>query len=1114
MSMSSMSSMSMFAPSTTATATATPGPAAAPKTASASPATTATAAATVSLSQSQSQSHARQMSFQELLQRSRQLNGVVFQAQAQTQTPHQPISAATASASVSASASALPASTSAALLHRSLNQVAERSLLLVERSANDPSVSLRSSLPFAAASQATNANLDATAQSFLASAGVNAHQLKRDLDSLDVSTTLEPVHTVADTDYTSYLNNEHDNLILSTMEQAKQKAAWDLDCLVAQANNADWEFSKRAFFTSLSLSLGTPAPAAAPGAPSTSDQARTFASADRFRNTAAPFSSSPSTFATTAASSSPTSPASHAATSAKSAAYLKALARSNESGFNSNIFADFRVASSGPLPSTPSTPNSPFASSINNQFTNPDTHHLAPLWDLLNALLSSSAPLSHATNYLASPAPPTHFLLDLFARSRKYLEANFFDMLEDTVQRNPAIARAGGDPSPIHRVAAYARARHGKAGLKWDIPHVELTATQQGDVPLWAVVYYLVRSGRTADAVEFLKNHQEAVLPADAHFYMYLASWGQGGVEDGSPLQRDLRNYYAGLVEQQQQSIEAAIGMSTAQRYGFGYAVDNAVDGTGNDIAVQGVDPFKMAIVKLVGRCDLSNKKTDRLVVPATEDWLWTRLVTIGSREYLPWDLQADVLPLESLFTQQHPAMFATVLATVGLFDHAVIHLLKAGNLVQDALHVALALMHVGCLRLPADPTDVLGMQVDASSTSSSSLPATLTKTVPIHTLIAQYLASPAMAGATSLEKLQYLARLPLYAVGTSSSPSPSPAPASSATAAWQAPFVHWRDYALDQLVPWAMAYPSGQALTIHPRLLAMLGLADMPAFHSLVTRRAAEVARAQDKLDVAVYLSAQALDPRSVFETLHAMLARAIVHGPSMLALGAAASVGSAAAATAQPFGASVSGAGANMQTVVQAADFVLSHFGGARSLNDFAADVAELRQLEGMRDVALLLRDVLNVKAVATESALIGATNSIMGSSAAAAGARAAARGVSPIDALNTLRELHLIPYGAGDLAACFERVKRLPVVAHGVVPVVLKLAMDLVLRVCCEEATAAAAGFGGGMQQQVGPARSRPARQWRKPSGSLRALCRLTWMQVFTRTWLQSWQSCRGI
>ena len=124
--------------------------------------------------------------------------------------------------------------------------------------------------------------------------------------------------------------------------------------------------------------------------------------------------------------------------------------------------------------------------------------------------------------------------------AREALEEQYWDVLERTLQARPMDARLGGDPSVANRARAFLLVRHYKNGewgerievryvviLGKDINHLWPFATTQlvAGQPIWAKLFYLVRTGHPQEAIDEAVRYQQAIDHREPSFLANFKTW-------------------------------------------------------------------------------------------------------------------------------------------------------------------------------------------------------------------------------------------------------------------------------------------------------------------------------------------------------------------------------------------------------------------------------------------------------------------------------------------------------------------------------------------------------------------------------------------------------------
>ncbi|KAI5863421.1 NIC-domain-containing protein [Durotheca rogersii] len=262
-----------------------------------------------------------------------------------------------------------------------------------------------------------------------------------------------------------------------------------------------------------------------------------------------------------------------------------------------------------------------------------------------------------------------------------FLEKKFFREIEGLIAKHPREANLGGRPDVISKIKAYVRLRHARKDL---VP--DNTELQQVDGEfVWAIVFYLLRSGNIAEAARYVKNQSTTFRSIDRTFASYLLEYVS------SPDRR--------LRRQLQERCHNE----------YNQRARNAPDNS--------IDPYRMACYKIVGRCDVSNRNLDGLKTEI-EDWIWLQFnlarendkaTEVAAESYGLQDLRASIREIGLKHFPKSPSedtngtfgMFFFLQILSGMFEQAIAYLYAFSYV--DAIHFAIALEYYGLLR-PADP--------------------------------------------------------------------------------------------------------------------------------------------------------------------------------------------------------------------------------------------------------------------------------------------------------------------------------------------------------------------------------------------------------------------------
>lgn len=260
-----------------------------------------------------------------------------------------------------------------------------------------------------------------------------------------------------------------------------------------------------------------------------------------------------------------------------------------------------------------------------------------------------------------------------------FLEKKFFQEVEGQIAKFPQEASLGGRPDVVSKIKAYIRVR---AAQKMLVPdNVDLQQVQGEYV--WAVIFYLLRSGHVTEAAQYVNDNQTQIRGIDRVFASYINSYASS--ED-----RRLKR-----------------AMQERCNSDYNQRARNAPEGS--------VDPFRMACYKVIGRCDVGNRNLDNLQTDV-HDWIWLqfnlaregdRAAELASEMYGLVELQETIREIgQKHFAKNAPgvaagsfAMYFYLQVLAGLFEPAIAYLYSFSYI--DAVHFAVALEYYGLLRTP-----------------------------------------------------------------------------------------------------------------------------------------------------------------------------------------------------------------------------------------------------------------------------------------------------------------------------------------------------------------------------------------------------------------------------
>ncbi|KAJ2905148.1 hypothetical protein MKZ38_006225 [Zalerion maritima] len=264
----------------------------------------------------------------------------------------------------------------------------------------------------------------------------------------------------------------------------------------------------------------------------------------------------------------------------------------------------------------------------------------------------------------------------ILAGATNFLEKQFFKEVEDFIAKFPRDATLGGRPDVASKIKAYIRIRASRKDLVPDNTHLQ----QVNDEYIWAIIFYLLRSGHVREAANYV-NNCPGFRSIDRTFGTYL-------------------NDYASRADRRLKK-----GLQDRCNNEYNQRLQNGPKDS--------FDPFRMACYKIVGRCQLQDRSLPGLNTDV-DDWTWLqfnlaremdRASEIASEMYTLSNLQEAVKDIGQKHFPKNPTedsngsygMFFYLQILAGMFEQAVSYLYNFSYV--DAIHFAIGLEYYGLLR-------------------------------------------------------------------------------------------------------------------------------------------------------------------------------------------------------------------------------------------------------------------------------------------------------------------------------------------------------------------------------------------------------------------------------
>ncbi|KAI8690494.1 hypothetical protein LRP88_07761 [Fusarium phalaenopsidis] len=286
----------------------------------------------------------------------------------------------------------------------------------------------------------------------------------------------------------------------------------------------------------------------------------------------------------------------------------------------------------------------------------------------------------------------------ILSGANRFLEKQFLREVESLIAKHPHEAKLGGLPDIVSKIKAYIRLRSARKDLVPDNTDLQQV---QGEF-VWAIVFYLLRSGHVNEAAKYVNDNTNQFRGIDRTFATYLNNYAAS--EDRRITNRKLLDRCTNEYIQRSRN-----------------APENSID------------PFRMACYKVIGRIELGNRNLDGLNTDIN-DWIWLQFnlaregdktIEMAGESYGLAELQSSIREIglkhfpkaTSEDSNGSFGMFFYLQILSGMFEDAIAYLYPFSYV--DAVHFGLALEFYGLLR----PSDALSSANDLRSYSTKNLP-------------------------------------------------------------------------------------------------------------------------------------------------------------------------------------------------------------------------------------------------------------------------------------------------------------------------------------------------------------------------------------------------------
>ena len=300
--------------------------------------------------------------------------------------------------------------------------------------------------------------------------------------------------------------------------------------------------------------------------------------------------------------------------------------------------------------------------------------------------------------------------------SRSFLETEFFNYIEEIYLKDNKRPLEFSPATNVNKVSYFIN----KIILKNESDFLSKTLYVNG-TPVWALVFYLMRAGLYREALELTAKNSELFNKFDSNFAVYLKSFVENENHNlPSELNKRLHNEF----NQQFQFVLSDLN-NTSSGVNF--------------------DPYKYAVYKIIGKCDLSRKSLPPAINLSIEDWIWFHLSIINEfqfnnesalvfENYSLHNLQSKVTSLGPKYFNKssNNPLYLKTLVLMGLYELAVQYAYDFIN-ECDAVHLAIGFNYYGLLKVSSfHRNDLLIMNGNEQEINFSRLLGSYTRTFKV----------------------------------------------------------------------------------------------------------------------------------------------------------------------------------------------------------------------------------------------------------------------------------------------------------------------------------------------------------------------------------------------
>lgn len=489
---------------------------------------------------------------------------------------------------------------------------------------------------------------DARAHYLLASGGIDAAQLTNAIQHTNIANTFEPLQPVYDTDLEGYVRHEHEQVILSMIEESRRQTLDDFQKKLGEGLHHDWQAQKRRILEELG------------------EHKLDSSGTQRFARSVSAWAS-------------PADKPDASLLHSRTIRYDTVIARLNRARSEQE-----------PLPLIHA-----FMDTVDTMVQDPARKRgLLDAWSVLKhmvhehgqgAMLAPVQERAYASAYMDLDA--FHGEQGLVLRqkwvqgARAFLEAQFAEYMEQVIAANPLQAQRGGVPKVGATVAAFLRVQLRASPTAW-IQGVSKERDAETDTPLWAQLFYLVRIGHGKEALQCAQANEASLQRADTSFLAYFKAWVDA---PDRQLPRGMRDHCMAEYVTRFRSVP----MDAQDPYHYAlYRLMGRFDASKKFPSPLVSSTENWLWLQLCMVSESAHSSQDPTLQSHTLQDLATKLEKYGEAHFDPKGTR--------------PLHYFQLLLLVGQFEKAVAFLHARPAYQVDAVHFAIALTYYGLLRIPS----------------------------------------------------------------------------------------------------------------------------------------------------------------------------------------------------------------------------------------------------------------------------------------------------------------------------------------------------------------------------------------------------------------------------